>query len=324
MFFQPDLAHPDFLDSVHESILYGEIGPGKWNEAFAKSIKDYTGANHVLLTTSGSVALYLIFKYLLDFKPRCVGVPAYGEIATASAISAAGYDVHPIDINLKTGCLDVDAVRCAIGTDMLGAVCFVNFSGSTPGKDLKKIRQLCAGAPLGEVFLVEDAACAIGHWSEGQHAGTFADYAILSFSPHKHVTTGQGGAVLLRHKADYEHLKSVIAHGNKGEIAGMNYRMSDINAALGLAQMERLEEILQKRSAQFANLQRSMKLWCPDSGPPVHNITFNEYHRGRKNYKLLSEYPVFARHTNMIANSCSNARVWAETARYQPFGLGQS
>jgi dTDP-4-amino-4,6-dideoxygalactose transaminase len=315
-FFKPDLTAPRYLRAIKKQLILGRVGPGEANEAFAAAIKDYTKANYVLLTTSGTVALQLVLSLFHELK---IGVPAYGEVATANAVTMARHMPVPLEIDRATGCLHVAHTLSAINAGTVHGIVFVNFSGNTPGFEIATIYNRCDSYNLP---FIEDAACGLGHWDNGKHAGTFGRFGTLSFSPHKLVTTGQGGAILIRDEIDYVRLKAIINQGNKGQTTGGNFRMSDINAALGLAQMNVLDKLIETRQRQIDKLLlQKHNLWLPESGPPVHNIIFDG--AGEKNYSLLCEHRNYEKHKRVIDNY-QNAKWWAANARYLPFGLGQS
>ncbi len=256
-------------------------------------------------------------------------VPAYGPTATANAFRLMGMNVRHVDIDQRTGCMRPDAVNASID-DRVVAVCYVNFSGYT-GDGLLAVMEICRAHG---VLLIEDAACALGHrldvHADRRHAGLVGRAGVFSFSPHKLVTTGQGGAAIFQREEDYKRACDYVDQGDAnrtGEmgVVGGNMRMSDINAALGLSQMNNIE----RRIANKRKVHEAFKKWCPafttPSGPPLHNIVFTwnpeemvTYFRSN-DIEARRQYPLPPAVEN-VRDHYPNAHWWADHAVYLPFG----
>lgn len=266
-YYQPDIAH--YADIVRDTVARSQIGPGQACEAFAAALRDYTGSPHVVLTNSGTSALYVIARVLADglYGRTHAVLPAYGFSGTDRAFRTAGWNVEFCDVDLETNCVDPGRLR---DLGQPSVVCWTNFSGYT-GYQLQETASYCATE---NVDLVEDACQAIGHWWDGKHAGTFGRMGALSFSVPKLITTGQGGAILCRDGADFSRCLSYVDPHKHGlqpwglNPWGLNLRMSDMQAALGLAQLHDLDRILRKRRDQCA----ALGLESLPSGPPLHNL----------------------------------------------------
>lgn len=261
-YYQPDIAH--YADIVRDTVARSQIGPGQACDAFAAALRDYTGSPHVVLTNSGTSALYVIARVLADglYGRTHAFLPAYGFAGTHRAFRAAGWTVEFCDVDPETNCVDPDTLN---EPDAPAVVCWTNFSGYT-GCHLQEIAEYC---DADGVDLVEDACQAIGHWWDGKHAGTFGRMGALSFSVPKLITTGQGGAILCRDGADFSRCLSYVdPHKHDLQPWGLNLRMSDMQAALGLAQLNDIDQILMKRKWQcdFLGIE------CLPSGPPLHNL----------------------------------------------------
>lgn len=319
-----------YADAVHQILDANRAGPGWKVETFADALKTLTGAPYVLMTTSGTAALQIAAKVigLLDGstlrRRDTVCIPAYGEVATANAFASLGLQLRLVDIDQKTGCMSPESLAVRLVGDV-SAVCYVNFSGRTD-ESLGRIRDMCAAE---NVPLIEDAACGLGHSWQGQHAGTFGRIGILSFSVPKIVTMGQGGALLFQYKRDYERARALICQGDPertglSERLGANYRLTDMQAALGCAHLIDLAEL---QSAK-RNAQALMACHGAPSGPLLHNIIFaaqadktvERLHRrgidAKRNYRMVSEHPIHAD----LRGLYPGAQWWRDHAVYLPFG----
>uniref|UniRef100_A0A6M3KE08 Putative DegT/DnrJ/EryC1/StrS aminotransferase family protein n=1 Tax=viral metagenome TaxID=1070528 RepID=A0A6M3KE08_9ZZZZ len=320
----------DYAEAVYNQVLSGWLGPGEEGEKFARSIEEYMEVKHCVLTTSGTVGLQVAAKVLgVDI----VVVPAYGVMSVPNAFAYEGLHVAFVDTDKRTGNIDPNALERLLeilpwDDTWRSAVCFVDFSGTLEG--IQEVRYLCDYYGLS---MIEDASCAMGM----HDAGTTGDIAVLSFSPHKLITTGQGGAVITN-KAAYAHkARDYVNHGREtgeGEVIGSNLRMSDIQAALGNAQMVDILRRTGGKAATYFALQEVLgaRLFCPSGRVTLHNIVFIKspppYGRARLITELRSVGIVAKAQYNAYTKTpCyrSNERFpsalwWSEHAVYLPFG----
>jgi len=192
-----------------------------------------------------------------------VVVPSFSFIATANAATYVGARPVFADVDILTGCVTAETIKAAL-TPATTAVIAVD-QGGVP-VDLEPIRALCD--PLG-IIVVEDAACAIGSRYRGQPVGSTAELAAWSFHPRKILTTGEGGMITTP-RQDYgdrarrlrEHAMSVSAAERHASLlapaeeyleVGFNYRMTDLQAAVGIVQLGRLNAAVQRRRELAAN-----------------------------------------------------------------------
>ncbi|MEV7604324.1 DegT/DnrJ/EryC1/StrS family aminotransferase [Paenarthrobacter sp. NPDC089322] len=217
----------------------------KQESAFAVAVSSCTSALHLALEAAGTGA------------GDDVVVPSFSFIATANAPSYVGARTVFADVDRMTGCVTADTIAAAL-TPATRAVIVVD-QGGVP-VDLEPIRALCD--PLG-ITVIEDAACAIGSRYRGRPVGVGADIAAWSFHPRKILTTGEGGMLSTsrREVADRagrlrEHAMSVSAADRHASIlapaeeyleVGFNYRMTDLQAAVGIVQLGRLETAVRRR-----------------------------------------------------------------------------
>jgi perosamine synthetase len=221
---------------------------------FENAISEYLGVKYAVTFNSGTSALHAI---LLAYKLRPgdeVIVPSFTFIATANAPLFVGAKPVFADIEEETLGVDPESVQEKI-TDKTKAIITVHYGGCPSRvKELKEI------AEDHHLVLIEDAAEAFGARIGELKVGTFGDSAVLSFCQNKIITTGEGGAVVTNDEKIYERLKLIRSHGrmeiqpyfdssHPGEYVelGYNWRLSNVLAALGLAQLKKIDKIIEMR-----------------------------------------------------------------------------
>lgn len=213
---------------------------GRFEEAFAA----YTGAGDAVTVANGTVAIHLALVALGIGPGDEVIVPSFTYVASVNTILQAGATPVYVDSLEATLQIDPESVRRAI-TPRTRAVLAVHLYGHPC--DMGALVDICRTHDL---LLVEDCAEAFGTRWQGQHVGTFGDAATFSFFGNKTITTGEGGMVLARSPevvARCRHLKSQGVSKTREywhDSLAYNYRMTNIQAAIGLAQIERAEELL--------------------------------------------------------------------------------
>ena len=279
------------LQYMVDASLDGWLTTGRFNEQFEKELGDFIGVKHLITVNSGSSANLVAFSTLTS--PRLgdrsikkgdevIGVAA-GFPTTVNPIVQFGAVPVFVDVDLKTHNINADLIEDAI-SPKTKAIMLAHTLGNP--FNLKKVRELCDKYNL---WLVEDCCDALGAEYNGQHVGTFGDISTCSFYPAHHITMGEGGAVFTNnseliaiaesfrdwgrdcyckpgcddtcgkrfsqklgglpqgydHKYTYSHL-------------GYNLKISDIQAACGLAQMKRLPKFIEKRNENFDYLKNRL------------------------------------------------------------------
>ena len=222
---------------------------GEFVERFENDFAGFIGATHATTVANGTVALHLAMAALGIGPGDEVIVPTLTYIASVNTIAQTGAVPRFVDSLEATWQVDPEAIRRAI-TPRTRAVMVVHLYGHPC--DMSPIVALCAERGL---LLIEDCAEAFGARYRGQHVGTFGDVATFSFFGNKTITTGEGGMVVCRDAALHQRCAKLKNQGVvdyrqywHDEVA-YNYRMTNICAAIGVAQMERAEEIVQKKRA---------------------------------------------------------------------------
>ncbi|MFT6417497.1 MAG: perosamine synthetase [Candidatus Azotimanducaceae bacterium] len=236
---------------------------------FEEKVAEFVGSKHAIATVNGTAALQVAIK-LAGVKPGDEVISqALTFIATCNAISYVGAKPLFIDVDIDTmglspsalkTFLEVNAEKRAAGTfnKLSGkkiSACVPMHTFGFPCR-IAEIAEICADW---DIALIEDAAESLGSYAGSRHTGTFASMATLSFNGNKVITTGGGGMIItddseLAKRAKYITTTAKVPHPYEfvHDEIGYNYRMPNLNAALGCAQMERLDEFLAIK-AQLAN-----------------------------------------------------------------------
>ncbi len=250
------------LDSTYVSSV------GKFVDQFEDDLSKYTGAKHVISVVNGTAALQIALKLAGVRAADEVLIPALTFVATANAVTYCNATPHFVDSEERT--LGIDAVKLRmylrINTSQLSGQCINKNTGQviralvpmhTFGHP-SDLESLLAIARDFNIVLVEDAAESLGSYYKGQHTGTFGLLGTLSFNGNKTITTGGGGAILtnnrdLARRAKHLTVTAKLPHAweFRHDEIGYNYRMPNINAALGCAQLEELSDKLAAKRNLF-------------------------------------------------------------------------
>jgi perosamine synthetase len=248
------LSRPDIIEADIQSVVevlrspFLSLGP-KLRE-FEEAFERYVGRRYAVAVNSGTSGLFLCLKAIgLKPKDEVITTP-FTFIATVTSIMMTGAvpvfaDIDPVTLNL-----DLREVEKKI-TRKTKAILAVDIFGNPAGMD--EVRKLADAYGLD---MIEDSCEALGSELKGRKAGTFGRAGVFGFYPNKQMTTGEGGMIV----TDDEELAQIcISLRNQGrgrgngwlahERLGYNYRLSDINCALGLSQLKRIEEFVRKRNA---------------------------------------------------------------------------
>lgn len=233
---------------------------GAFVTEFEQGIAEFTGANFAIAVSNGTSALQVALQ-LAGVKPGDdVIVPTLSFIATANAVSHTGASPYFVDSDEETLGISVESVAAVLRAARVTAEGLVN---ATTGRRIGAIVPMhTLGHPLHiaalvavahefDVPVVEDAAESLGSWTGGQHTGTFGQLGIVSFNGNKILTTGGGGMILTDDEALAQRARSLTTTAKlphrwefEHEEVAFNYRMPNLNAALGVAQLERLPEFV--------------------------------------------------------------------------------
>lgn len=247
---RPLLDPADVLDDIAAVLASGTLTRGPWVARFEQEVAARSGVAHAVATTSATTALHLALVAAGIGPGDEVLVSDFTFPATGNVIAQCG--AVPVLIDCLPGSFHIDlSAAAAAVTDRTRALLVVDPFGQPT--DLAAASRLAQAHGL---FLLEDAACAIGAERDGRPAGGWPGAGCFSFHPRKVITTGEGGMVTTDDGELASRLRLLLSHGGApGDIGldfvvhGFNYRLSEIQAVLGVAQMARLDENVEGRGA---------------------------------------------------------------------------
>src|SRR4030042_1591494 len=236
---------------VLEVLDSGFLTEGAVTQEFEKAFAQYLNASHAIAVTSCTTGLEIALRAIGVGHRDEVIVPDYTYPATASVVSIVGAHCVIVDVDPLNMLINYDAIEAAI-TPRTKAIIPVSLFGNP--LDYKRLNSIKGKHKL---YIVEDAACSIGAEYKSKKVGTLADITVFSLHPRKFITTGEGGMITTENKnwADwmnsYKHFG--IEPGNEAregisfKIAGTNYKLTNIQSAIGLGQLEQIDKLLEKR-----------------------------------------------------------------------------
>jgi len=248
-------------DEIIKPLESGWVVQGKYVHEFESLFEKFTHTTYAHATTSCTTALHLSLVALGIGIGDKVLIPSFTYIATANAIEQIGAKVVFCDIGLKTFNIDEKKIENIVKNDSsIKAIIPVNLFG------------LCSNMPFimniankYNLKVIEDSACGFDAWIENKHSGTFGDIGCFSFHPRKSITTGEGGMLITDNEELHTKVSQLKDHGaSKSDIqrhkeggsllpefnyAGFNYRLTDMQGALGVCQMNKATSIMSKKRA---------------------------------------------------------------------------
>lgn len=254
----------EYLDECIESTFVSSVG--KFIDRFEEELGGLTGAGRAVAVVNGTAALHTALRLVGVRRDDDVLLPALTFVATANAVAYCGARCHFVDSEEVALGVDPAALRAYLEevAERRDDGCYDRRSGRRLGAlvvthifgQVARVEDLVPLADEYGIPLVEDAAESLGSTLGDRHAGTFGQVAALSFNGNKIITTGGGGALLTRDPEVGERAKYLTTTAKRPhpwryfhDQLGYNYRMPNLNAALGLAQLEQLPGFLEKKRA---------------------------------------------------------------------------
>lgn len=245
--YQPSLGQKE-KDNVLECLDSTWISSkGKFITQFENSFSEFVGVKHSAAVCNGTVAIHVALLALGIGESDEVIVPSFTYIASVNAINYTGAKAVFVDSDLQTWQIDPAKIENKI-TSRTKAIMAVHLYGQPCEMDI-----ILSIAKKHNLFVVEDCAEAFGSLCKKKHVGTFGDISTFSFFGNKTITTGEGGMVVTNNSSLHEkvvHLKGQGLAKDREyyhDIVGYNYRMTNICAAIGCAQLERANELIEKK-----------------------------------------------------------------------------
>lgn len=259
----------DDVNDVVKALTSDWLTTGPLIDEFERQLCFYTCGKHAVVVNSGTSAL--------DIAVQALEMPTGSEVittpftfaATSNALLFNGLVPVFADIVQETRNIDPDSIRERI-TSRTKAIMYVDYAGHPC--DIKEIHEIAEEYNL---HLIEDSAHALGSSFQGKKVGTFADVTVFSFHPVKPITTAEGGVAMTDDPEIADRMRLLRSHGIKKEIPqgvdqktawkydmimlGRNYRMTDLQAALGLSQIKKLDQFIGRRNELAALYQRNLK-----------------------------------------------------------------
>jgi perosamine synthetase len=230
----------------------GALRQGKECDGFEQEFAQKVGAKYAVASANGTAALHLAYMTFLQPGDEVL-VPSFTFIATGSMVSAAGGKPVFCDVDAQTFLIDLDDAERKVGANTR-AIAPVHLFGNVC--DIDKVETF---AEKHDLVIVWDAAQAHGACFKGQDIGAFADFVCYSFYPSKNMFVGEGG-MTCSHKPEYDYnMRYMRTHGQSDKylhtMLGFNYRMTDVEAAIGREQLKRLDTMLidRRRNASILN-----------------------------------------------------------------------
>ena len=263
-----------YLNECLKTNMLSTIGP--FIRIFENKFKKITKSKHVIATINGTSALHIALKLIDLNKNDEVLIPSLNFVASTNAALYCGATPHFIDIEEKTLGVDIDKLYEYLNknTKQVNKKCF--------NKKTKKIIKAIIpthlyGHPINikgllkiakkfNLKIIEDAAEGIGSLYFNKHVGTFGDIGVISFNGNKSITTGGGGAILTnntKHAKSAKHLISVAKENRTYDLAhdeiGYNYKMTNLHAAVGCAQLKNIKKILSNKRKLYYAYEKAFK-----------------------------------------------------------------
>jgi len=293
------LSEPNFIGNESKYVLdcieSGWVSSvGSYVDNFEKELANYTGAKYCILTSSGTTALHMAYILAGVESNDEVLTQSMSFVATVNPMSYIGAVPHFVDVEESTLGIDADKLRSYLNeiSEIRDGICFNRETGRrikalvpmhTFGNpsDITRLLEVCSDFNLD---LIEDAAEALGSKSGGKHLGTLGKIGVLSFNGNKIMTTGGGGAILTNDETVAQRAKHLTttakvkhAYEFSHDQIGYNYRMPNLNAALGLAQLESMDAHLKGRRLIYEEYLEAFKdfegvsIFSPENNSEANN-----------------------------------------------------
>ncbi|MBS1646320.1 MAG: DegT/DnrJ/EryC1/StrS family aminotransferase [Bacteroidetes bacterium] len=279
------LAKPNILEKdillVNEVLRSGMLVQGKYVTELENSFIQLAKSKYASAVSNGTATLHLALKVLGVKEGDEVIVPAFSYMATANVIELVGAKPIFVDIDIQTFNIDVHKIEANISKKTKAIIPVHEFGLSC---DIEPIIEI---AKRYNLYVIEDAACALGAEYKEKHVGTFGHFGSFSLHPRKAISSGEGGVLIT--DIEYHDTKVKILRNHGTEIIngkmdfsdfGFNYRMTDFQAALVVSQMNRLKESIahkKKLAKRYSNLLDSSLIQLPHT-PNYTEHTWQTYH----------------------------------------------
>lgn len=253
-----DMTDEEILEVVN-TLKSGILVQDKKVELFERKLCEYLNVNYVVAVSSGTAALHLTMLALDIGIDDEIIIPDFTFPAAANVVELVGAKPIFTDINLHNYCINVDDIERKINSKTKAVIVVHQFGNIADVDEIISLQR-----KYGFIF-IEDAACALGSSYNGIKPGSFGDVACFSLHPRKIITTGEGGFIATNNSDIAMKLRMLRNHGfvygsaNVRDLLypGLNYRMTEYQAAMGLAQLSKIDKIINVRR-RFAEMYSSL------------------------------------------------------------------
>ena len=246
------------LELIEKAIGNKWLTEGPYAKSFLENIKNFTGSKYAVLAPNGTLGLFLALLAIDLPRGSEIIIPSFTFFASASSAVFAGLTPVFADVDINSFNIDFGKIEECI-TEKTKAIMPVHVYGHSC-----RIDRVMEIAKKYNLIVIEDAAQGFGVFYKNRHVGTYGDISMISFFADKTITTGEGAAVLTQSEELYNKLLLLRNQGrpNSGTFIhsslGMNFRMTDVQCAIGVAQFGKFQRILDKRLKNYALYERSL------------------------------------------------------------------
>ena len=286
--FHKPCIREEEISGVLETLKSGWLTMGPRTIEFEERFREYIGSKHALAVSSCTAAMHLALEAAGLQKGDEVIIPAFTFTATGEVVCYFGAKPVLVDIDDETCCMDASKIE-EILTPRTKAIIPVHYGGHPC--DMERIQEI---ARRHNLYIIEDAAHALPAWLSGRKIGTFGDAACFSFYATKTLTTGEGGMVATDNDRWADRIRIMRLHGINADAwkrysdqgswyyevidAGYKYNMTDISAAMGLAQLERLEWMWEQRAKLAKRYDNAFNEMDEITVPTVRDNAVSAWH----------------------------------------------
>ena len=288
------LAKPEIMDADREAVLEvlrsSQLSSGPKVQEFEQAICEYTGSQHAVALNSGTSALQIAVRSLgLDAGAEVI-LPSFAFSALLNVVLREGLRPKFVDIDPESYNTTPELIAAAIteDTQLVIAVHTFGIPADVPGITNAISSPSRAGRSRHTIQVIEDACEALGTEVEGRKAGTLGDAGLFAFYPNKQITTGEGGVLVTSDERLARQARILRNQGRDPTLSwedhaeiGFSYRLSDMNCALGISQLKRLEHVIEKRQHLAESYDRKLHgindLICPPLSNAIGRISWFVY-----------------------------------------------
>ncbi|MDB2408178.1 DegT/DnrJ/EryC1/StrS family aminotransferase [Crocinitomicaceae bacterium] len=303
----------DIKNRVLAVLDSGYLTEGPVTREFESKLREFIGCENLIAVTSATTGLEIALRALNIGPGDEVIVPDYTYPATASVVPIVGAKAIIVDVHKEDMLIDYDKIEAAI-TEKTKAIIPVSLFGAP--LDYMRLNQIKSKYNL---KIVEDAACSIGAQYSGTKIGCLADITVFSLHPRKFITTGEGGIVttnddeLGKWMDSYKHfgmnMNGSSREGVQFDIIGTNYKLSNLQSAVGLGQLSHIDKLLSKRIELANNYKRIIQNIKEISLPQILNPQADTQHS-------FQTYVVYVENRDMVMKSMRSKNIEVQIGSY--------